>query len=81
MVSPKPYGANSRVRGPEKERGDGVLSSEVLLSKAVRPPSTTSKPSRASDPGEEATPSLPACEMGGGLGSGIKKIWSHFRFK
>lgn len=60
MVSPKPYGVNSRVRGPEKERGDGVLSSEVLLSKAVLPPSTTSRPRRASEPGDEATPSRPA---------------------
>lgn len=60
MDSPYPYGANSRPRGPAKERGDGVLSSEVLLSKAVRPPSTTSKPKRASQPGDDATPSLPA---------------------
>lgn len=64
MVSPKPYGVNSRVRGPEKERGDGVLSSEVLLSKAVLPPSTTSRPRRASEPGEDATPSRPAWESG-----------------
>ncbi|TNN50052.1 hypothetical protein EYF80_039730 [Liparis tanakae] len=57
-------GANSRPRGPEKERGDGVLRREVLLSKAVRPPppSTASRPRRGSEPREDATPSRPACE-------------------
>lgn len=64
MDSPKPYGVNSRPRGPAKERGDGVLSSEVLLSKAVLPPSTTSRPRRASEPGEDAMPSRPAWESG-----------------